>query len=116
MPDRCNRETVGKAVPNMSSFQGAFEKAGAVDVAIGLCATEAEHLQGRMRYFVFLNRHGPQLLHFEGRVDAECMRMTIDKQIEYVPEEDEEGARPKRSRNTSGKFSKSLRASMADQD
>lgn len=37
MPDRCNRETVSKPVPNFTSFQGAFEKAGIVDVAIGLC-------------------------------------------------------------------------------
>ena len=42
MPDRCNRETVGQSVPSMKSFQGAFEKAGIVDIAIGLCATDDE--------------------------------------------------------------------------
>ena len=33
MPDRCNKETVDKAVPDMKGFQGAFEKAGVVDIA-----------------------------------------------------------------------------------
>lgn len=37
MPDRCNRATTEAAVPDMTSFQGAFEKAGIVDVALGLC-------------------------------------------------------------------------------
>jgi hypothetical protein len=88
MPDRCNKETVGKAVPNMASFQGSFEKAGAVDIAIGICFTEGERLQNKVRYFIFLNRHGPQLLHFEGTVDPELMRMTVDKNIVYVPEDE----------------------------
>jgi replicative DNA helicase len=34
MPDRCTRETVSMPVPSMQSFQGAFEKAGIVDIAI----------------------------------------------------------------------------------
>lgn len=102
MPDRCNKDTVNRAVPNMASFQGSFEKAGAVDLAIGLCATSAEHLQRKIRYFVFLNRHGEQFLHFEGKVDPERFTMTVDKQIEYEPEEDGNDAPFKRKR-TKGK-------------
>jgi hypothetical protein len=100
MPDRCNRETVGRAVPDAKSFQGSFEKAGIVDVAIGLCATEKEHIHNRIRYFVFLNRHGEQYKHYEGQVDPERMRMTVNREIEYVPEESSD--RPKYRRNHSG--------------
>jgi hypothetical protein len=76
----------------MTSFQGAFEKAGIVDAAIGICFTEQERLQNKVRYFIFLNRHGRQLVHFEGRVDPELMRMTVDNEIIYVPDpEDEPG-------------------------
>lgn len=109
MPDRCNKETVGRSVPSMTSFQGSFEKAGAVDAAIGLCFTEQERLQNRIRYFIFLNRHGPQLLHFEGRVDPELMRLTVDKRIEYVPDDEAEpgakrGKRGSKQKDTLGKI------------
>lgn len=90
MPDRCNKETVGKKVPSMSGFQGSFEKAGIVDAAIGLCATNSEHVQNKIRYFVFLNRHGPQYLHFEGKVDPAKYRMTIDNELDYDPSLDDE--------------------------
>ena len=90
MPDRCNRETVSRAVPSMTGFQGAFEKAGIVDVGIGLCQTEAEHLQNRMRYFIFLNRHGREGVHLSGVVDPAVYRMTIDEEIPYDPDEAEE--------------------------
>lgn len=86
MPDRCNREAVEKPVPNLTSFQGAFEKAGIVDVSIAICGTEGERLENIVRYFVLLNRHGPQYLHFQGKVDPETMRMTVDTKLEYVPE------------------------------
>lgn len=99
MPDRCNKETVGKSVPSMKSFQGAFEKAGIVDAAIGLCATEDEYKHNRMRYFVFLNRHGEAFKHYDGTVDPERMRMTVGEEIEYVPEDEDGGeARPSRNR------------------
>jgi hypothetical protein len=90
MPDRCNKETVGRAVPSMKSFQGAFEKAGIVDVAIGLCGTDAEYMRNRVRYFVFLNRHGEANKHFDGSVDPERMKMTVGPEIEYDPDADEE--------------------------
>lgn len=90
MPDRCNRETVDRRVPNMKSFQGAFEKAGIVDVAIGLCSTNAEYKHDRIRYFVFLNRHGDAYKHFDGTVDPERMRLTVGTEINYKPGEDEE--------------------------
>jgi len=96
MPDRCNAETVDKAVPNMRSFQGAFEKAGVVDAAIGLCQTEAENLQNRVRYFIFLNRHGKALKHYEGKVDPERYQMTVDKEIGYNPDEEEVRANRRR--------------------
>jgi len=97
MPDRCNRETVGRAVPSMTSFQGSFEKAGVVDVAIGICFTDQERLQNRVRYFIFLNRHGKQLVQFEGKVDPELMRMTVDQKIEYAPEEEIEPSSRRRN-------------------
>jgi hypothetical protein len=90
MPDRCNRETVGKKVPSMKSFQGAFEKAGIVDIAIGLCATDEEYKQNRIRYFVSLNRHGEAHKHYSGKVDPERMQLTVDREIDYKPNEDEE--------------------------
>lgn len=103
MPDRCNKETVGRSVPSMTSFQGSFEKAGVVDAAIGLCFTEQERLQNRVRYFIFLNRHGPQLLQFEGRVDPELMRMTIDSKIEYTPDDEAESRTTRRPKGSKSK-------------
>lgn len=99
MPDRCNKETVGRSVPSMTSFQGSFEKAGVVDAAIGLCFTEQERLQNRVRYFIFLNRHGRQLVQFEGKVDPDLMRMSVDTETAYTPEEEVEpgGRRGRRS-------------------
>jgi hypothetical protein len=89
MPDRCTRETVGKQVPSMKSFQGSFEKAGIVDAAIGLCSTDREYHQNRIRYFVFLNRHGEAYKHYDGSVDPSRMRMTVENEIEYRPEDEE---------------------------
>ena len=87
MPDRCTRETVSMPVPSMQSFQGAFEKAGIVDIAIGLCATESELKNNVIRLFVFLNRHGAALQHFQGAVDASTYRMEILKELEYDPDD-----------------------------
>lgn len=98
MPDRCNKDTVDRKVPSMSSFQGSFEKAGIVDVALGLCATEGEHKQNRIRYFIFLNRNGEQYVHYEGKVDPTTYKMTVDAQIDYNPDEEEETAKPRRTR------------------
>lgn len=101
MPDRCNKETVSLPVPNMGSFQGAFEKAGIVDIAIGLCATDAELKNNIIRLFVFLNRHGPALQHFQGAVDAEAYRMEILKEIEYDPDEEaSDSKKGKKGRST----------------
>lgn len=90
MPDRVTREAVSRKVPNMQSFQGAFAKGGIVDVAIGLCADETEYLNNVLRAFVFVNRHGPALQHIEGRVEPQLYRITLDKLIEYNPEDDEQ--------------------------
>lgn len=87
MPDRCNGETVDKPVPNMRSFQGAFQKAGIVDGAIGLCATEAEYQLNTIRGFIFINRHGKAFQHFRGQVDPEKMHIQFDEEIPYEPEE-----------------------------
>jgi len=113
MPDRCNKDTVDQKVPSMKSFQGSFEKAGVVDIAIGLCSTPEEHLHNRIRYFVFLNRHGPDSQHFEGKVDPKLMRMTIDKVIEYNPE-DSEKENQKYRRNIKSRASKDYEAAQAD--
>ncbi len=100
MPDRCNRETVGRAVPNMTSFQGAFEKAGIVDGAIGLCATEAEFKQDVLRLFIFINRHGKALQHFRGAVSPDVMQIRVNEEIPYEPEDEpnEPGRRRRRDR------------------
>lgn len=103
MPDRCNKETVGRQVPNMKSFQGAFEKAGIVDAAIGLCSTDDEYIHKRLRYFVFLNRHGDAYKHFDGKVDPERMKLTVGAPIDYHSDaDDDEGAKP-RSRSRIGR-------------
>ena len=99
MPDRCNRETVGQRVPNMHSFQGAFEKAGIVDVALGLCATEEEFIANILRAFVFLNRHGPAFQHIRGRVRPEHFTIDLEDKIAYNPE-DGSAPPPKRKKKS----------------
>ncbi|MGV0949113.1 MAG: DnaB-like helicase C-terminal domain-containing protein [Azonexus sp.] len=81
MPDRCNREAVNQATPQMDSFQGAFEKAGIVDISIGLCATDEEYDKGDLRFFTVLNRHGEGGTHLRGKVDKQRMRITIDEEL-----------------------------------
>jgi hypothetical protein len=108
MPDRCNRETVDKAVPDMKSFSAAFSKAGAVDVAIGLCSSAAEFQQNVLRLFVFLNRHGQSMQHFRGAVSPEVMQIRINEEIPYTPE-DEEDSRRYKKRKTDGELPEELR-------
>lgn len=112
MPDRCNKETVGKKVPSMKSFQGSFEKAGIVDAAIGLCATEDEHKHDRVRYFVFLNRHGTSLKHYDGTVDPERMRMTVGQEIEYTPDDEDE--KPQRRSYTKRRMASGAALTQSD--
>jgi KaiC/GvpD/RAD55 family RecA-like ATPase len=97
MPDRCTRETVSMAVPNMTSFQGAFQKGGIVDAAMGICSTEAEYINNILRFFIFINRHGQAHQHLRGTVDPEAMQIEINETIEYEPE-DEVGRRRKTRR------------------
>ncbi len=108
MPDRCTADAVDKAVPNMRSFQGAFEKAGIVDVGIGICATEAEYLQDRLRFFIVLNRHGEQYGHFAGSIDPKIMKISINEKIEYDPEAAEEEENEKKHKRSGG-YSKTKR-------
>lgn len=93
LPDRCNKETVGRKTPSMKSFQGSFEKAGIVDAAIGLCQTDEEYLDKIIRYFIFLNRHGAECKHYTGTVNGEIMRLSVDCEIGYEPEQDEKAER-----------------------
>lgn len=86
MPDRCTRDTVQNDVPSMTSFQGSFEKAGIVDVALGLCVTEEERLRNQIRYFVFVNRHGEQYGYFRGTVYADKGTMTVDHELNFEME------------------------------
>ena len=103
MPDRCNRETVEQVVPTSTSFQGAIEKGGIVDVAFGLCGTAEEFAEGIIRFFVFLNRHGPQGVHFRGRVDQERMTVTVNEKLEWNELEAlEENARNRRGGRNGG--------------
>lgn len=98
MPDRCNRETVSMPVPNMTSFQGAFQKGGIIDVAFGICMTETEKLHNIFRLFFFLNRHGASMQYLRGSLDLETYRMEINEEIEYIPEDKDEVARGERRR------------------
>lgn len=86
--DRCNKETVDKATPSMTSFQGAFEKAGIVDIGIGLCATEKEHKDNDLRMFVFLNRHGAEGHHFRCKVRPEVMQIEMVERIPWEPSDE----------------------------
>jgi replicative DNA helicase len=97
MPDRCNKETVDRTVPDMKSFQGAFEKAGIVDVAIGLCATPKEHLENKIRAFVFLNRHGSAFHHIGGIVDPTIFNIEFTDRLVYDPESGEHTPRRQRA-------------------
>ena len=90
LPDRCNKETATKTVPDMTGFQGSFEKAGIVDVGIGLCSTPQEQKDNQIRYFVFLNRHGVAGKHFGGRYLPDKMQMTIDRELEWNVEDTDE--------------------------
>lgn len=87
MPDRCNRETVGRAVPDMRSFQGALEKAGHVDIGIGLCATEQERMDNVLRLFTFVDRHAPPFQHIRASIEPDIFRITLEEKIAYNPEE-----------------------------
>ena len=86
MPDRVNRDTVDKPVPDARALQGAFEKAGIVDIAFGLAATDEEYLQHTIRFFNFLNRHGEAFQHLRGKVDPTTWHMDFNERIEYDPE------------------------------
>lgn len=111
MPDRCKAEVVERAVPSLNAFQGSFEKAGIVDAAIGLCATDEEKALGKMRYFVFINRHGPEYGYFEGKVLPDIAVMTLSKEIEFTGTEDEE---PKEKFSGSRKRGKKRRQARTD--
>jgi replicative DNA helicase len=89
MPDRCNKETINAEVPSMTGFQGAIEKAGIVDIGIGLCSTDDEYNRNVLRFFVFLNRHGPAYGHLRGEVDPTSMDIRILEEIPYEPQDAE---------------------------
>lgn len=86
LPDRCNKETVDRDVPSMTSFQGSFEKAGIVDVAIGLCQTEIERTKNEIRYFNFVNRHGDQFGYWRGKVTPDHMKMSLTHPLDFEME------------------------------
>lgn len=90
MPDRCTKEACDSIVPDMKAFQGAFEKAGIVDIAIGLCCTEAEYANGQIRFFTFIDRHNEGHRYFRGTVDASRMTVEITEKLVYVPDQDKE--------------------------
>jgi hypothetical protein len=97
MPDRCTADAVERKVPNLKSFQGAYSKGGIVDIALGLCATETEYQENVLRTFCFINRHGPAWQHWRGKVEPEKAIVNIGDIIPYVPEEEGEDKRYKRS-------------------
>lgn len=114
MPDRCNKETVQHPVPNMTSFQGAFQKAGEVDVAIGLCQTPEERCQNLIRYFVFLNRHGPAYGYFQGKVEDDKFTMGLDTELKYEQAMAEWEDEQKQRRGDRGSKAKKLSALLEE--
>jgi DnaB-like helicase C terminal domain len=109
MPDRCTKEAVNKPVPQMTDFQGAFRKAGIVDVALALCATESEIRKNVLRYFTVLNRHGRQGVMWRGKIDAGHYDLSVDEEIDYDPDDgpggdddDDDGPRGKPKRRGRG--------------
>jgi replicative DNA helicase len=100
MPDRCTKDAVDTRVPSMKAFQGSFAKGGIVDAAIGICSTNEEYSKNILRFFVFVNRHGPAFQHFQGKIDPERSRIDIGKEIAYDP--DDEIAEDKKSRGNGG--------------
>jgi len=103
MPDRCTRDAVNRKTPNITHFQGAFEKAGVVDIGIGLCQTPEEDKMGEMRFFVFVNRHGRQYVQFSGKVEPETMRIHVGNQIPWIPDDDDpKGKRVRKGDRTRG--------------
>ena len=91
MPDRVVKSAVDKPVPRMTDFQGAFEKAGIVDVAFGICGTDEELMDNILRLFFFLNRHGVALRQFECELDKERYRMTVTRELPYEPDDEHKG-------------------------
>jgi KaiC/GvpD/RAD55 family RecA-like ATPase len=85
MPDRVKADYVNQPTPDMRCLQGAFEKAGILDGAFALCATDEEYLQRCQRLFVFLNRHGAAYQHFRGRVDPTTWHMTFSESVPFDP-------------------------------
>lgn len=120
MPDRCNKETVGMSTPSMTSFQGAFQKAGIVDAAIGLCATDDEYLERVQRTFVFLNRHGAAYQHFSGKVDPEHMNIDLGHEVEWSADANEKSnsykAKKQAERNTEGDDGKRALSKLVIED
>jgi len=125
--DRCNKETVDKATPSMTSFQGAFEKAGIVDIGIGLCATEKEHMENKLRMFVFLNRHGAEGHHFRCDVRPEVMQVEVVERIPWEATEDTDEKKgwkrssglkkaPKSDRNPTNEVLEDMRSKTTDSD
>jgi KaiC/GvpD/RAD55 family RecA-like ATPase len=114
MPDRCNKTTVNKATPDLTSFQGSFEKAGILDVAIGICQTDLERVKNDIRYIVFENRHGRQYDYFRGKVNQEYMTMTIDHRLDFEMERKQAEAEEKQQWRDRGPRGRALPKELED--
>ena len=115
LPDRCNKDTVGKDTPDMTSFQGSFEKAGIVDVSIGICQTDVERLKSDIRYFIFINRHGRQYDYFRGKVNQDHMTMSIEHEMDFEMERNRAEANEKDRRRDRRQRGKALPAELEDE-
>jgi len=104
MPDRVNKEAAHRAVPDKTSFQGAFEKAGIVDVAIGLCQTPEERIGNIIRYIVCVNRHGKEWGYYQGKVADDHFTMSVDEVLNYEQEMQKAAERQKRITGERGGF------------
>ena len=67
-----------------------------------------------MRYFVFLNRHGEALKHYDGTVDPARMIMTVGDEIEYNADEEDDDAKPRRKSYLKRKMAKGTEETQRD--
>jgi len=69
-----------------------------------------------VRYFVFLNRHGEALKHYDGTVDPTRMKMTVGSEITYTPDDDDEDddAKPRRKSYIKRKMAKGVEDTQND--
>lgn len=85
---QANRGSLAKKVITIADIAEAFAVANTADIMMALCQTNKEKQKGEMRFFVAKNRDSVSGLLFSGKVDHEIKRMTIDKEIVDLDDDD----------------------------